>query len=311
MTRRHETDATLFAYSEGNLSEAAAARVAAVVADCPDCAERVREYRALKAAAGTVPAVSPERLKAAISEALAEPETSSASAGPRRFRLFGKERAMNSDAVTAPAARRSSLRQTALALSVAIVLGAAAGIWRTERKSASVADNWELYRQADLAYKSGRSDEAVADIQAALKGRLAYRTGEEEFGRLAVLRDLARKNASYALTLAAKREKRQALEVNDLTLSMGDQLLEAQALLPGLVSVALYQLAGDNRSKTMAAAGDDASARAEAEIYRRRRDAFRSQVKPEIDAFARNGARGGSQKERELVREIARVWGRN
>jgi hypothetical protein len=153
----------------------------------------------------------------------------------------------------------------------------------------------------------------IAELQRAEKGVLIVHSLQAGGSRqYATLRDLARKNATYAMSLAKQGEKDKALEMSDLNLAMADQICRDARLINGLVAVAIYQLAGANRVDIYRTAGTAQEAQEEERQFQMRQEAFKQRVKPKIDTFVQNNATMGAREiaaaEKQLVEEIANVW---
>lgn len=231
---------------------------------------------------------------------------------------------MTSEEVEIRAGARELPRQSrrwALALSLAVVLGAAAGIWTTWGRESSATDTaYPFYEQALQAYKERRNEDAVRLIEKGLNGRLRMSGNTDKmdvvFKRLGELRELGRRNSSFSLELANMKQKDEALHVNGLTFGIADQLLDQEQILFGLVGVALNQIGYKNRAEILNTLGESAAAReAEAE-YQTRRNRYRTEVKPKLDAFVNNAPTHSgplarwkiAREEEKLMREIAEAW---
>lgn len=322
--RRHESPESLYGYSEGTLETPATQRVGAHLAGCPACSERVREFRRLQeAVASREPEPGAGRLRAAIAGALARKEAAE-TAAPRRG-LGGREDTMENagtrDTARRGAYSRRSFWKVAVPLAAAVCFGALAGVWVTQDKDSSAADTaYTFYEQAHQAYKAGRREDAVRLIEKGLQGRLQlsedYDHVDRQFKKLAVLRDLARKNRQYALDLAYNGRKAEALRVNGLNRGIGDQLLAHNWLLYGLVGVALHKIAGAVQPELLNAAGDGAAAKAAEAAYQAKVAHDNLEIRPKLEAHTRIdienagpfGRWKAAREEARLMREMRKAW---
>lgn len=317
---RHESENALFAYSEGALAESEKARVEAHLSECSACTSIVREFRVLGAAiAATTPATDPSRLRSIVAQATRPVSHATASPSPR-FTFLRKDTKMSAESVSSSYAKtnfasRNGMRwQWVTVLVAAIVLGGASGMWITSGKKKATTDTaWEHYQKAVLAYPKKDMVTVINELRKAEKGTLVVQTLEKGGSRqYATLRDLARKNADYAMSLAKTGQKDEALDMTEFNLSMADQLCQDGRLINGLVAVAIYQLTGTTRIDVYRVAGTAQETQDEQRRFQVRQTAFEQQVKPKIDTFIQNnstmGAAEVASQEKSLVGEIVNAW---
>jgi hypothetical protein len=223
------------------------------------------------------------------------------------------EATVPSQASAGLSSRKSARWQWVTGLVVAVLLGGATGMWITIQGQSAKDTAWEHYQKAAAAYPKHDMPTVIAELQRAEKGVLIVHSLQAGGSRqYATLRDLARKNATYAMSLAKQGEKDKALEMSDLNLAMADQICRDARLINGLVAVAIYQLAGANRVDIYRTAGTAQEAQEEERQFQMRQEAFKQRVKPKIDTFVQNNATMGAREiasaEKQLVEEIANVW---
>ncbi|MBW3622274.1 MAG: hypothetical protein KY468_02565 [Armatimonadetes bacterium] len=126
----HESDENLYAYSEGRLGREEAAQAHDHLTHCPECRDRVQEYRLLKIAfnAEPLPETPPGLARRAVDRALSGSDT------PRRTwaqRLGRRERTMERQTATASRGfyGRPLSWQGVTGIMVAVLLGVGAGFW--------------------------------------------------------------------------------------------------------------------------------------------------------------------------------------
>jgi hypothetical protein len=187
-------------------------------------------------------------------------------------------------------------------------------MWITSGKKKATTDTaWEHYQKAVLAYPKKDMVTVINELRKAEKGTLVVQTLEKGGSRqYATLRDLARKNADYAMSLAKTGQKDEALDMTEFNLSMADQLCQDGRLINGLVAVAIYQLTGTTRIDVYRVAGTAQETQDEQRRFQVRQTAFEQQVKPKIDTFIQNnstmGAAEVASQEKSLVGEIVNAW---
>lgn len=319
---RHESEDALFLYSEDTLEGSERERVEAHVSACAVCEGIVREFRILGAAlTAATPETAPSRVVNVIAQASQPSQTPSASTALPKFTFFRKDRKMNAETTTAsshvntgiiPMRRKAMRWQWVTVLVASLLLGGAAGMWMTDGKAAKDTA-WEHYQKAAAAYQKKDMTTAINEQRQAQKGVLIVQTLQEGGSRqYATLRDLARKNADYAMSLANQGQKDNAINMTELNLSMADQLCNSGRFIDGLVAVAIYQLTGQKRVDIYRIAGTDKETQDETRRLQARQEAFKQNVKPEIDAFIKDsptlGRGEAAAREKDIVGKIVNAW---